>query len=157
LLAVVLLIGSCGKQGEGITRQRLYAALQSNHLLNPDRKLVHFHHTCDLVIEGKHYPVADVQEIIPGPMTARGDNRVIVFTQPLDSVVQNFEYTLNRPLFCSGNQLIVFGDLRIEGSSGSEEGNALTFTEGGKRISLSHLEPQNYPVPDTRNRRDAGQ
>lgn len=136
-------------QGPSFSRPKLFAMLKGNWLLDADRKLVHFHHTCNLRIDGKWYPVVDVQEVIPAPGTARGDNRVIVFG-PNGKPVQKFEYVLNRPLFCTAEKLVVWSDLRIDGVSG--EGNVLIFKSAGERIELSHVEPQNYPLPDTKDR-----
>jgi hypothetical protein len=140
---------SAAAQGPSFPRPKLYEMLRAGGLLDGDRKLVHFHHTCNLRIGGKWHPVVDVREIIPAAGTARGDNRVIVFG-PSGKVAAKFEYTLNRPLFCAGDKLIVYGDLTIDGMSG--EGNVLWFQDGGSRIELSHVEPQNYPLPDTKNR-----
>jgi hypothetical protein len=141
-------------QGPSFSRPKLYEMLLANGVLNADRKLVHFHHTCNLKIDGKWYPVVDVQEIIPAPGTASGDNRVIVFS-PAGKPVRKFEYMLNRPLFCDAEKLILYGDLRIDGVSG--EGNVVTFKDAADRIELSHVEPQNYPLPDTKQRKKLAQ
>lgn len=149
LLLVVLLASACWAQGPVLSRGKLYGLLRTAGLLDADRKLVHLHQTCNLRIDGRWFPVVDVQEIIPAAMTARSENRVIVL-DARGKVVQKFEYGLNRPLFCVAEKLFVYGDLRIDGVAG--EGNVLTFRDGGARIELSHVEPQNYPVADTKKR-----
>lgn len=157
LFHMVLLsaVSFCGAQASesrppDITRQQLYRALLSNKALDPERSIVHLSHVCNLRIGNSYYPVADLREIVKGVATPRGVNTIIILNSSLQPV-QKIDYTKERPLFCKDNQLFLWGDLRVYGIS--SEGNAISFTEGGKKMELRHVEANDYPVPATK---DAG-
>src|SRR4051812_43072103 len=68
LASCYLLAGSIAGQSPhlkapGITREALYEKLLKAHVPDPDRVLVHYSHTCDLVIGGGVFPVVDVREL----------------------------------------------------------------------------------------------
>jgi hypothetical protein len=147
---ILLLVFCLSANAQLWSRAQIYRALVEAQVLDPDRRLVHFSHTCSLRIEGAEFPVVDVQEIVKGAVTPRGVNRIVVFA-PGGKAVQLIGYTTERPLFCDGNRLYVFGDLEVDGVG--PEGNVLTFSARGKQVKLSHIEANDYPVPATRARR----
>ena len=136
------------------SRAQIYRALVEAKVLDPDRRLVHFSHTCSLRIDGAEFPVVDVQEIVKGVSTPRGVNRIVVLG-PDKKLVHRLEYTTERPLFCEGNRLYVFGDLEVGGVGPG--GNVLTLSGRGKQVKVSHIEANDYPVPATRDRKNVPQ
>lgn len=114
-------------------RENLEKILAENGVLDPERTLVHFSHTCNLVIQGKQYPVVDVRELVKGAMQPRGFNQIVVLN-PGYQMVQTIEYAQERPLFCLGNKLYLYGSLRPSGSSA--EGNVLEFSDGGYQMNV---------------------
>ena len=128
----------------------MYSALLTGGVLNPGRELVHFSNTCVLHIDGLNFPVVDLQELVKSDTSPRGINQIVVLNSLLKPV-QEIEYTTQRPLFCVGNQLYVFGDLDIDNSL--PEGNVLTFSHGGKTVTFRHVEANQYPIPITKDRK----
>lgn len=135
-------------------RDRLYSALLENKVLDPDRKVVHLSHTCDLKIDGHRYAVVDLQEVVPAANSPRGINRIVVVDSTLKPV-KDIEYGTHRPLFCVDNRLYVYGDLSIDNLA--SEGNVLTFSDQGHAVKLGHVEANEYPVPVTRSRKSPPQ
>ncbi len=130
------------------SRERLYCALEADRILDPERQLVHFSHTCTLQIDSSEYPVVDLRELIKGGPSPRGVNRIIILDSGL-RLVQEISYTSQRPLFCVANNLYVYGDLEL--GNNLPEGNLLIFTNKGKEVTLSHVEANEYPIPITRD------
>ena len=111
-------------------------------ILSKDRQTIHVSRVGYLEIDGGRFAVIDVMELVPGATTPRGFNRIVV----LDSSqipVQQIEYTTERPLYCEGNQLVIFGDLAVDNHL--PEGNVLTFTDGGRKVLVSHVDMNNLP------------
>lgn len=127
-------------------RQRLHAALVAARVLHPDRQLVHLSHVCDLVIAGRRFPVADVRELVPGAVVPRGVNRIVVFDDAL-KLVRAIEYTTERPLFCRGPRLYVFGDLAVDGLDPA--GDVLVFGDRGRTVTTEEVDVNALPVPRT--------
>jgi len=151
---ILLLLLSLTAAGQAVSRDRLYSALLENKVLDPDRKVVHLSHTCDLQINGRRYLVVDLQEVVPAARSPRGVNRIVV----LDSTfkpLKDIEYGTHRPLFCVDNRLYVYGDLAIDNLA--PVGNVLTFSDQGHVVKLSHVEANEYPVPVTRLRKSPPQ
>ncbi len=146
---VCFFVVALGMSGQDISRARLFELLKADGTLDPHRRLVHLSQACSVRVEGKLYPVVDVQEIVKGAVTPRGVNRIVVLDGT--KVVQALEYSTQRPLFCEGARLFVYGDLKI-GNVGPE-GNVLTFGHGAKEVSLSHVEANDYPVAETGGRK----
>jgi hypothetical protein len=96
--------------------------------------------------------VVDLRELVKGSATPRGVNRIVVLSPALKPV-RSIEYTRERPLFCLGNQLFLWADLTIENAG--QEGNVLTFTHQGRDVSVRHVEPNDFPVPPTKDRNEA--
>lgn len=140
---------SVGALAQTASRSQLYSALLSGGVLNLDRQLVHLSNACVLRIDGGNYPVVDIQEIVKSDTSPRGINQIVVL-DPHMKPVKEIEYTTQRPLFCDGNKLYVFGDLDIDNAL--PEGNVLTFSHDGKTVSLSHVEASQYPIPLTKDR-----
>jgi hypothetical protein len=143
---------ACGLSAESpsASRDQLFMALRNSKVLDPDRRLVHLSQTCTLQIDGASYPVVDVEEIVKGASTPRGVNRIVILNADLKTV-KAIDYTTQRPLFCLDNRLYVYGDVTIGNTL--PEGNVLTFSNKGQRVALSHLDPNDYPVPPTRDRK----
>ena len=114
-------------------RESLKRVLVENGVVDPEHALVHFSHTCNLVIQGQQYPVIDVRELIKGAMVPRGYSQIVVLN-PGYQMVQSIEYTQERPLFCLGNKLYLYDSLRPSGSA--QEGNVLEFSDGGYEMNV---------------------
>ncbi|MGA2116416.1 MAG: hypothetical protein ABSH56_16865 [Bryobacteraceae bacterium] len=134
----------------GADRARIIAALDRAKLLNPGRVLAHVSHVCNLSIDGKAYPVADVRELIRNASVARGYNRIVVLDDSLH-VRQEIQYEDERPLFCGGNRLYVYGDLHIHGEDPG--GNILVFTNGARHIGLLNADPNTWPTREELEKR----
>ncbi|MGZ3458546.1 MAG: hypothetical protein ACXU86_08575 [Archangium sp.] len=132
-----------GAVGLDEARRTLVLALKKASAFHSDRLVAHLSHVCSLEIEGKRYPVIDLQELIRGETTPRGVNAILVLDPNL-SLVQRIEYTTERPLFCAANRLYVWGDLRIDELSA--EGNELTFDNEGHVSSLREVEANEVPA-----------
>lgn len=142
----ILSIAGCLTPHEGHSglqdRALLLDALRKGAVLHKDRQTVHVSHTGNLELDGEIYYVVDIRELIRGAAVARGINHIVVLNQSLE-VVQKIEYTTERPLYCVKNQLIVYGDLMINGLL--PEGNVLTFSAGAKQVSVSKLDTNALP------------
>lgn len=136
------------------SRQQLYQALTKAKALGPDRMLVHFSHTCDLRIANRLHPVVEIRELVKGASTPRGVNRIIILSPSL-AILQAFDYTNERPLFCSGSKLYLYSDITIDGVQG--EGNVIDVAPQLKDWKLSHVDPNDLPVPVTRLRKASPQ
>jgi hypothetical protein len=128
-------------------RERLMLALRSARVFDPARLVAHVSHTCSLTIDGQPYPVVDLEELVPGATTPRGVNAILVLAPTLQ-VAQRLEYTRERPLFCAGNKLYVWGDLHVDDQP--SEGNELSFGPDGGLVSLRHVEANEVPAPPAR-------
>src|SRR5262245_12688041 len=136
------------------SRAAMFRALVAGKVLNPDRELVHMSHTCSLRVDNRVLPVIDIQELVKGAVTPRGVNRIVIL-DPTLNVVRTVEYTTERPLFCLENRLYVWGDLAV--GNRLPEGNVLTFRNGGRDITVSHVEANDLPVPRSRERKQPPQ
>jgi len=125
-----------------LDRSRIITTFYKNGVLNSDRRLVHFSHTCDLTISGEMFSVFDVNELIKGANVPRGYNQIIVLNAKLETV-KKIEYSRERPLYCKENQLFVFGNIMIDGLL--PEGNVLTFSDNGKQVKISNIDPNDLP------------
>jgi uncharacterized phosphosugar-binding protein len=156
LISVILFLGSImthvGAQQKPLqpTREQLYRALVAAKVIDPDRRLVHLSHTCNLRVDGGWYAVVDLQELVKGAVTPRGVNHIIVLTAGLKPIHQ-IDYTTERPLACFGAQLYVFADLAINNTAPS--GDILTFTRHAREISVSSMEANDLPIPPSRGRK----
>lgn len=124
-------------------RDTLIAALLKARVFHKDRQLVHMSHVCDLRLKGSNFPVVDVRELVPGASTARGVNRIVVLNDKL-APVKTIAYTTERPLFCDGTKLFVFGDLSLGAGA---EGNVLEFVGDGRTVRVQHIEVNKLPAP----------
>lgn len=124
-------------------RARIVEALRQSGELDPHRGLAHVSHTCDLLIAGRRYPVVDLRELVRGASTPRGVNRVVVLSPDL-VVVQRIAYTQQRPLFCQGSRLYLWGSLML--NELSPEGNVLDFSDGGRRVGVENVDVNDWPI-----------
>jgi hypothetical protein len=137
-----------------ISRERLFEALVSAGVLDPDRQLVHMSHTCSLLIDSERFSVIDVRELVKGSTTPRGVNQIVVL-DPALRLVRTIEYTSERPLFCQENRLYVWGDLTIDNVL--PEGNVLTFTNRGREVTVAQEDTNELPAPILRDRKQPPQ
>lgn len=138
-----LLIVGCSCQNDGLhDRTSLINALHQAGALSKERQRVHMSHTCNLEIGGALYPVMDIRELVRGASVPRGINHILVLDPSL-IIKQKIEYTTERPLYCSKNQLFVYGDLMIDGLL--PEGNVLTFSAGATQVTISNLDMNRLP------------
>lgn len=117
-----------GGSTAAVGRELILEALIRARLPHPDRILIHCSHTCDLQIDGARFPVIDLRELVRNTNVPRGYNRIVVF-RPDWTVFRQVEYIDERPLFCRGNELFVFGEMQASVASGSNHGNVLVFSE----------------------------
>lgn len=125
--------GASGKISLFADRESLKTVLDENGVLDPERALVHFSHTCNLDIQGQQYPVVDVRELVAGAMQPRGVNQIVVLN-PGNQLVQSIEYAQERPLFCLANKLYLYDSLRPSGAM--KEGNVLELSDGGYEMNV---------------------
>lgn len=121
-------------------RNFIVERLYSNETLKKNRLLVHASHVCDLYIDSK-ISVIDVRELIEGAMISRGVNRM-VFLDERHNVIHDMEYFNSRPLFCRGNKLYIYGDIRVDELD--KAGNVLTFDSFGYVVDIQSLDPNDW-------------
>jgi hypothetical protein len=148
LLATEGCLSRAGPPDLRMNRATLFAVLQTNGVLAKDRQLVHLSYVGSLELEGQSFPVIDIMELVPGASTPRGINGIVIL-DPFLAPVKEIEYTTERPLFCRGNQLFVWGDLSIAGIL--PEGNVLTFTEHGRKIEIGQIDFNKLPTESVRD------
>jgi hypothetical protein len=125
------------------SRQELVTALKKADVFDPDRLIVHLSHVCNLEIGGQSYPVIDLRELVRGEVTPRGVNSILILGPRL-KLAQRLDYAAERPEFCVGNRLYVWGDLWVE--TLGTQGNELTFDEQGHLGGLRHVEANDVPA-----------
>jgi hypothetical protein len=143
LALLAMPIVACGGSLHLDDRGRLVKALRAAGELDPGRGLSHVSHSCDLVIDGKRYPVVDVRELVRGASTPRGVNRVVVLSPSLQPVYR-IPYGRERPLACLRNRLYLDGAVAPDGIGA--EGNVLAFSEGGHRVKVENLDINDWPI-----------
>ena len=124
------------------TRHHLVDSLTKAHVLDPQRVLVHLSQTCNLLIGGKSYSVLDVRELVTGASFAHGVNQIIILKEPA-YVEQSFKYLDQRPLFCSGNQLYVLGNLKV--NHVDPGGNVLVFQSPTEQPTYRTVDTNSLP------------
>lgn len=127
-------------------REIIFEALNKQGVIREHRTLVHLTHLCDLVIENKKYPVIDIAEYIKGAQVPRGDLNILVLNSDLNLVKKiNYDRSIS-PLYCVGNKVFLYGDIMVDGLL--PEGNILTFSEQGKKVVVSYMNPNDFPKQD---------
>ena len=126
------------------SRQGLLQKAFAAHAFDPDREITHVSHVCSLHLDGQWFPVLDVQEVVKGAVVPRGANSIVVL-DPDFKLARRLAYATERPLFCEGNRLYVWGDLQVE--EASAEGNELTFTGRASHLTVRHVETTDVPAP----------
>jgi hypothetical protein len=144
IMSILILLQSAAASGEGLLSDRttILRALSEFGVLSQNKWLVHFSHACTLNIRGKRFPVLDVQERLKDAPEGESVNRIIVMDERLRPV-NSINYTSERPLYCIGNQLVVFGDLLVDGHGAA--GNILTFFDFGRELKVSRLSKTDLP------------
>ena len=129
-------------------RQALLAALEAQHAFAASRLVAHVSHVCSLAIGGSDYPVVDLQELVRGVAVPRGANAILILDPHL-RLLHRIEYATERPLFCDGNRLYVWGDITVSGLAG--EGNEITLGAQGELWALKQVEANDVPAPEVEN------
>lgn len=132
-----------------IARAKIYRALLAGKALDPDRNIVHMSHVCSVNVDKQFYPVIDLREVIKTDTTAHGVNTIVILSPTLN-VLRKIDYATQRPLYCSGDKLIIFGSITIDGIAG--QGDVLTFSDHGKSIQLQDLDVTEWPMTLNKNR-----
>lgn len=94
----------------------------------------HFSHVCDLRVEGKAWRVIDVVEKVGD----KGWAKDIVLLDDKNLIGQTISYETERPLFCNGNRLVVYGDLRP--TEFTPPGNILVFRKIGPAPATERID-----------------
>ncbi len=112
-LLALFAFGSCSRPGHApeASQESLIEALLRAKVIQPDLVLMHVSHTCDLLAQGVALRVVDVRQIGKTAGSPRGFNHIAVF-DPAWRLVQDIPYVTQRPLFCKGNDLVLFGGTR---------------------------------------------
>ena len=140
---MALLVGvSAMAQDSEVERRQVIEALRQSKVIHPERVLVHISHTCEAMAGRVRLQVFDVREILPGASSPRGVNHIVVFG-PEWRLVHDIGYVNQRPLFCRGNQLVLFGRLAIRNEL--PDGNTLEFQDGGQRIIVRQTDMNALP------------
>jgi hypothetical protein len=126
------------------SHELLLESLARDRIDDPARRVTHASHVCTLRIDADSFPVVDLREIVPGAVSPRGVNAIIVLDIHL-RLVRRIEYTTERPLFCVANPLYVWGDLRIDGVA--SEGSELTFADRARTVTPRHVEANDMAAP----------
>ncbi|HWV15831.1 MAG TPA: hypothetical protein VN030_10410 [Cellvibrio sp.] len=124
-------------------QSRLVKLVLETGIAEPDRSLVHLSHICNLTIDQQTYAAIDMRELVKGAIVPRGVNQIIVLN-PGQQLLQRIEYGQSHPLFCEKNKLYLYDNITLDGST--EEGNVLTFTDSGFKVTLSQ-EDLNQRLP----------
>jgi hypothetical protein len=125
------------------SQSRLVEALLQAKVIQSDLVLVHASHTCDLLADGVPLRVVDARLIGKTAGSPRGFNHIAVFG-PDWRLVQDIQYVNQRPLFCKGNQLVLFGDIAIRNEM--PEGNVLEFDDKGATVVVKSLDYNSLPT-----------
>jgi hypothetical protein len=116
LLIACLIVSALAQQtAPQPTRPQLYRALLVGKALDPDRRIVHLSHACNLRVKDEWLPVVDLQEMVKGAMVPRGVSHIVILNRALKPL-HMIEYTDQRPLFCLENRLYLSADLAIHQS-----------------------------------------
>ena len=118
-------------------------ALMAAEVTDPDRQLTHLSHACTLLLYGQRFPVIDVREIVPSVPSPRGLNAIVILDHQL-RVRRAVGYVDERPLYCIGNRLLLYGELSVDNVGAA--GNVLTVDDAGARIGVSSLEASEWPA-----------
>jgi len=124
-------------------RQKIYKTLVEQGLLNKGRQLVRMVHVCNLVIDKKIYPVIEVKENVRGAQVPRGVPHVFILDSSLKYINKIYYDIGATPLYCKDNKLYWFGYLMIDDRL--PEGNVVTFTQGGRKMTVSAMESNDFP------------
>lgn len=127
-------------------REILFEALNRQGAINEGRTLVHFTHLCNLILDKEKYPVVDIVEYVKGAQVPHGVASLLVLDPSL-GLVNKIDYDRGVvPLYCSGDRVLSYGFIMIDGLE--PEGNVLTFSEQGKKVVVSYMNPNDFPKLD---------
>jgi len=126
-------------------RMLIFNALNEQNLIDKDRQLVHLVHLCNLVIDHESYPVVAIKEHMKGAQVPRRIGLVFVLDSSLKLIKEIPFYSPSEPLYCKDNQLFWFGYVTTIDNV-LPEGNAITFTEGGKKVVIRYMETNDFPA-----------
>ncbi len=129
--------------------------LNALDLLDAQRRLVGFHHVCDLLVSNRRLPVIYVMEVVPAD--SGQPERGVHTTFVLDSrrtAATRIEGQTSAPLSCSDNILIYRES--VQGLPVPGEGNAIEFAGERKGGSVTAtpsalIETSRYPTVGSAN------
>ena len=124
-------------------RELIYNELSEQNVLEKERKLVHFAHVCNLIIDNALYPVINLIEHVPGAKVPRGVARLLVLDSNLMLAKEISHDGSSKPLFCENDQLFLHGFLAIDGLE--PEGNVLTFSDKAQNVIVTNIEANDFP------------
>ena len=157
LVAVLLVVGcpvpASARSGPAEARQEaLFAALQAQHLVDPDRQLLQMQDVCAVNVAGRAWSVVDTFEIThnAGETSPKGVSTILVLDRQLRSIRKMTRPPDARPLFCLGNTLFLNAD-DFDAGNGEDPGNAIAFLPDGS-VHVSVHDRASLPVPVTRHR-----
>jgi len=145
-LVTACLVGGIAGEPPRPSKHAVLDALMKAEVTDSERQLVHLSHTCTLMLEGQRFPVIDVREIVPGVPSPRGVNAIVILDERLH-VKRAINYVDQRPLYCAGNQLMLYGMLAVDNVGA--QGNILTFHDEGQRIDVSFAEVSEWQASST--------
>lgn len=144
-LLALLAFGSCSRPRPApeASQESLIEVLLQAKVIEPDLVLTHVSHTCDLLAQGVALRVVDVRQIGKTAGSPRGFNHIAVF-DPAWRLVQDIPYVGQRPLFCKGNDLVLFGDIAIRNEV--PKGDVLEFDDKGATFVVKSLDYNSLPT-----------
>ncbi len=131
-----------GEKTQPLSRREIREALIGSSLIGESKtgkvgggRIVHFSHTCDLLVGGKLYRVIYAPVVVQLDSFARRSNHTLIYDASMRLI---HDLTSDdAPLFCDGNRLF-FSDYEMTvfyGEPAKEaKGNVLIFTNGAKDI-----------------------
>ncbi|THB69578.1 MAG: hypothetical protein D6B27_00390 [Gammaproteobacteria bacterium] len=123
----------------------IYKALVEQKAFHMGRTLANISHVCNLVIDGKKFPVIDADVIYSTGVNLRGADFMAILNDDL-KILHQIPYAKEKPIFCYDNILFLNSpkfDFNIDGLM--PLGNALLFSNMGKDIAVIRYAPEQYP------------
>jgi hypothetical protein len=138
-------LGSCSRPRltSETSQEKLIEILLKAKVIEPALVLLHASYTCDLIADGVPLRVVDVRQIEKTAGSPRGFNHIVVFN-PDWQLVQEIQYVDQRPLFCKGNELALFGDIALHNEL--PEGDVLAFQNKGDAVVVRSLDYNSLPT-----------
>lgn len=130
-------------------QERLFVALKRQHILSAGLRLVTADYVCTLRVGAADWRVINTVEHAQNAEVPRAYNQIVILDRRL-KLIRSLPYAGQRPLFCRGARLFVFGDYGIDNTE--PYGNTLTFHRNGA-IGVSETDVNALPIEPTGKRR----